>query len=244
MATLVPDQITALSLEELLQALHAGYIEVLGEATDSAACLAALGAQLALESGRGKHAHCFNWGNEKLPKDWDGLYCQFTCDEIFDPQTAANALRLGAQYPMADGSNSAVASLWKGGPLKRVVLHPPHPWSSFVAFESAEKGAVAYVEFLSLKDRYRNAWHFAYVGDAAGFSHALHQAGYYTADEDAYTRGLVSLAKELLPICQRIIAGEDHTITDADRERIMGLVALTVSQSWANDNDTAPAAVA
>lgn len=227
MATLVPDKITALSLEELLQALHAGYIEVLGAATDSAACLAALGAQLALESGRGKHAHCFNWGNEKLPKDWDGLYTQFTCDEIFDPQTAANAKRLGP-CEVYD---------WKGGPLKRVVLHPPHPWSSFVAFESAEKGAAAYVEFLSLKDRYRAAWHCAYIGDAAGFSHELRKAGYYTADETTYTKGLVSLFRELLPICQRIVDGNKQLITDEERDRIMALVALTGAECRANDVD-------
>lgn len=219
-ATFVPDKITPLSVEELLLAAHDGYQIVMGAETDSAECLAATGAQLCLESGNGQHAHQFNFHNEKRSKDWTGLFTRFKCDEIFDANTAALAQKLGP----------CVVSPWKGGPRQRVVLLPPHPWTEFVAFETAAQGTARYFEFLSCRERYRRAWKRAFVGDAVGFSLELGAAGYYTADVGAYTAGLASIAKRILPICKRVITGDDYGITGQDREHISA-VALSLMET-------------
>src|SRR5581483_3549948 len=144
----------------------------------TARTLAVLGAQLCLESGNFERAHCFNWGNWKLPQGWDGYYCQYECDEIFDQATAQRAQEFGP----------CQVSLWKGGPKWRVVLFPPHPWSSFCAFTDADEGAARYVELLALSARYVTAWHHAILGDPENFSRWLSARGYYTADVDTYTR--------------------------------------------------------
>jgi len=196
--TFIEDLITPVEVNDLMLALHRGYVNVLGAATDRAQCLAALGAQLCLESGNGQKAHRYNFGNAKRSKDWDGLFTRFRCDELFDLATATQAQRLGP----------CSVSLWKDGPLRRVVLFPPHPWSEFVAFESAVEGAQKYVELLALRDRYRPAWSRAFAGDAAGFSRELGKAHYYTAEVEAYTKGLVSIAKRILPACERVVVGE------------------------------------
>ena len=226
MRTLVPDKVTPLSLEDGLDALAAGYRRTMGGPIDSARTFAALGAQLCLESGNFKKAHCFNWGNHKTPHDWEGLYCQFKCDELFDQHTAQAAINLGP----------CVVTQWKSGPLQRVILIPPHPWTSFVAFETAEDGTADYVRLLACEDRYRAAWHEAIMGRFDAFSHALHAARYYTAEVLTYTRGLVSIANKLLPACQLAIDGQPHGIDDGFRE----FVAAQVYETLMDSKDTDP----
>jgi hypothetical protein len=231
-AQFIDDLLTPVSVDALLLALHGGYVRVMGAATDKVPCLAALGAQLCLESGNGQLAHRFNWGNRKRPADWDGLFTRFQCDEIFDRQTADRAKTLG---PCA-------VTLWRGGPLYRVVLFPPHPWSEFVAFVTADEGAADYISLLACSDRYRAAWHCAYAGDAAGFSLALGRAKYYTADVEPYTKGLVSIAARILPACERIANGLDHGLTDEDRAFIEATVYETILDHGDKTTPLPPAA--
>lgn len=108
---------------------------------------------------------------------------------------------------------------------------PPHPQTRFRAFLTAAEGAAEYVAFLATRERYRAAWSRAYAGDAEGFSRSLAKAGYYTANVESYTRGLVSIAARSFPACVRILADEHHGLTDEDREHIDGLVALTLSDA-------------
>jgi hypothetical protein len=90
-ATLIPDMLTPLSVEEMLSALADGYSLVMGD-DPSAKCLAVLGAQVCLETGNMLHVHRHNWGNVKCSADWNGFYCMFRCNEViggkvrwFDP---------------------------------------------------------------------------------------------------------------------------------------------------------------
>jgi len=221
MAILVADQLTPIPLEEGMLSLAGGYKKTMGGNPELASCLAALGSQLCLESGNFQKGHKYNWGNKKLPADWDGEYCQFKCDELFTKATA----------DIAQNKGPCQISLWKDGPLFRVLLFPPHPWSSFVAYESAEEGCADYVQFLSCNDRYKAAWHAACVGDPVAFSHALGAAHYYTADVDAYTHGLVSIFSHLLPICERIVSDQDHGVDESLRMQVQNLVASTLSSS-------------
>lgn len=217
----IPDRLTPVSVEQLIDALRAGYVLTMGS-EPAPSCLACLGAQLCLESGNGQKAHCFNWGNKKLPAEWDGFWTTFWCDEIFDLATAKRAIQLGP----------ATMQRWKPddpGPERyRVVLQAGHPWARFKAYETAEDGAADYVAFLCQKEL---VWTAAYVGDASRFSHELRRAKYYTADEKTYTAGLVSIAKRIRPACDQVLLSLGHGLTDEDRAEIEGLVALTLADS-------------
>lgn len=90
-ATLVPDKLTQLTIDELVTGMAAGYQRTMG-GEPHAVTLAILVAQACLETGNGKSLHCFNLGNVKKAADWDGLYCMYRCNEIlkgkvewFDP---------------------------------------------------------------------------------------------------------------------------------------------------------------
>lgn len=61
----------------------------------------------------------------------------------------------------------------------------------FRAYGSLAEGALDYVR--TMKDRFGGAFSPAERGDVAGFAGALKKAGYYTASQADYTRGLRSL---------------------------------------------------
>jgi flagellum-specific peptidoglycan hydrolase FlgJ len=67
-------------------------LETLTGKTPSNAQLSVLVAQSALETGRWRSIHCWNFGNVKAGPDYEWLYCQFRCNEViagkvewFDP---------------------------------------------------------------------------------------------------------------------------------------------------------------
>lgn len=225
MGTLITDLITPLSMELGVLGLADACAHIVLGARPPAKCLAVLAAQCCLETGTFQKMHRFNVGNRKVPADWDGLYTQFRCDEIFDLTTARRAQQLGP----------CTVAPWKGGPKQRVVLAPPHPWSSFAAFDTAELGMADHLKLLACTDRYRAAWSRAYAGDAIGTAAALHSAGYFTADLDPYARGMASLAGKLGPICQSIIGGSP-LISSEDHAHIEQLVATTMAESrWGSE---------
>ncbi len=90
-ATLIPDRLTPCSPAEVARAFREALEAVTGR-TPSNAHLAVLVAQSALESGRWRSMHCWNFGNVKASSTYEWLYCQFRCNEViggkvqwFDP---------------------------------------------------------------------------------------------------------------------------------------------------------------
>lgn len=223
-ATLIDDQLTPLSIEQLAQALRDGSAKALGQPV-AAECLAVLTAQACLETGNGQKLHCFNFGNVKNSKSWDGLFCRYKCDEIVTPDMAAYAARLGPCTILP----------WTNG-KSRVVCVPPHPWTEFRAFASAVDGGAQYVA--ELFQHFPRAWGLAYSGNAAGYVEALGAAGYFTGDLEPYRRAVVSIAAKTLSLCQKICAGDSGALTDDERNEITGLVALTLAQRSAEDGTT------
>ena len=74
-----------------------------------------------------------------------------------------------------------------------------------------DAGARAYIEFIAIDttpndgraNRFAEAWRAADVhDDPAEFVHELHRAGYFTAPEASYTRGVVSLYRGYLAPCE------------------------------------------
>lgn len=76
LARLIPDQTTPLAPQHVALCFR-GALEIVQGKTPSNACLALLVAQSALETGRWKAIHCFNFGNVKAAESYTGLYCQF-----------------------------------------------------------------------------------------------------------------------------------------------------------------------
>ena len=72
---------------------------------------------------------------------------------------------------------------------KEVFYDPPSPVCRFEAYDSLPEGLDRYL--LSLRSGFRSAWPFVLAADVPGFCHALHVAGYYTANEASYTAGVV-----------------------------------------------------
>lgn len=85
-AQLVPDQITPLTAERVIDAFDRAAAVVLGLALRPQS-LALLVAQSALETGRWKSIHQNNFGNLKADEDHEGFYCLFRCNEVIGGKT-------------------------------------------------------------------------------------------------------------------------------------------------------------
>lgn len=81
---LIPNKLTPMTALESLLAFREAFSKEVGR-TPSNSTLAILVAQSALETGRWKSMHCFNFGNIRPPKNWTGDYCQFRCNEQITP---------------------------------------------------------------------------------------------------------------------------------------------------------------
>lgn len=62
----------------------------------------------------------------------------------------------------------------------------------FRAYDSLEAGVEDYLNVLSKMKRYAGAWEHIMHPDIKAYSKALHDAGYYGAKEEVYTKGLLS----------------------------------------------------
>lgn len=83
LATLVPDRLTPMTAIDVAKAFKSAFATVCG-VDPSRECLALLVAQSALETGRWKSIHCFNFGNVKASSTYTGKYCQFRCNEVIN----------------------------------------------------------------------------------------------------------------------------------------------------------------
>ncbi len=62
----------------------------------------------------------------------------------------------------------------------------------FRAYNSLEEGVEDYLKLLSASKRYAPAWEHIMHPDIQAYSKALHDAGYYGAKEEVYTKGLMA----------------------------------------------------
>jgi len=137
--------------------------------------LAILWAQVVLETGRFKVGfHNGNFGNIK--KRWPNPKYGITDDGHYFTMFRAGEV-LNGRHQMFD---------------------PPHKQTHFRAYESIIDGAEDYIKFVSQKARYKKAWAELIKGDPKAYSHELKVAGYYTANEERYTNGVVRLFEEFL----------------------------------------------
>jgi hypothetical protein len=126
-------------------------------------------------------------GNVKsYPGDGFDYICLNGVWEGCDPVKAAELIAAGRA--VRDPSPDHAAAV---GPGKvSVIFPPPQPESRFRAYPDLATGMAGHLRFLA-KGRYVAAWPFVLAGDPAGFAHALHDRGYYTASAVSYAAGMM-----------------------------------------------------
>src|SRR5690606_38735316 len=167
----LPDEVKTLEEAEAAYALRKAWHRVYGN-YPSDKSLAILWAKSALETGRWKFIHCYNFGNIK--KKWPSKYspddghffCMYRCGEVLNG--------------------------------KHQIFEPPHPQTHFRGYKTVEDGAEDYLCFVSQQTRYEKAWDKLKLGNPTEYSYALYEAGYYTANPERYTAGVVRLFDEFM----------------------------------------------
>lgn len=170
--------------------------------------LAILWAKTCLETGRFKVGFWnYNFGNIKYKKD-DDLYTMFECGEEVSLEVAEQMVKedpifvsIVRRYTWSNGSKRA-----------SIKILPGHEWSKFRAYHTIEDGAEDYIRFLSEKTRYKKAWEKLMEGDPEGYSYALGEAGYYTADPKKYTAGVVRLYNEFMQKKDELLASYNDKV--------------------------------
>lgn len=183
----LPDEVKTLEEAEAAYTLRKAWHRVYGKYPSNKS-LAVLWAKSALETGRWKFIHCYNFGNIK--KKWptkyspdDGhFFCMYRCGEVLNG--------------------------------KHQIFEPPHPQTHFRGYKTIEDGAEDYLRFVSQQTRYAKAWQKVIEGDPVGYSHELKVAGYYTADLKRYTARVVRLFNEFLKRQDEFLSWEPEEATN------------------------------
>lgn len=213
MVQLIEDKLTPLTQGEAALKLNEAWKRFYGKDA-SIDSLSLLWAQSALETGRWKKLHCYNWGNVKKrhahPKyksitDDGHDYCMYRCNEILNGKVE-----------------------W---------FDPPHPQTHFRAYHSAADGASDYLRLVANKKRYKKAWSQVLKGDPVAYCKELKKAGYFTANLYHYTKGVVSLSNEFKRKHADIMNAsyDDSNLDDFlgadEKEEIINIVGLGIDKS-------------
>jgi hypothetical protein len=191
LARYVPPQKTPLTFDEANDAMTLALAAVLGEVPSVPTRALAL-AKTALETGRWSAIWNSNWGNVKASDKYDGTYTCIVLNEVIGGKVVWFAPEGRLTGNPAKGGRHA-GDLSDAGRS----VPPGHPQTRMRAFFTPGEGALDYVRFVA-GGRYYAAWNLLLAGDAQGYVHALKSAGYFTADEATYARGVLSLQREFI----------------------------------------------
>ena len=213
-------QKTPVAKEAIIKALYDAWTHLFNQ-TPKKESIWVLASQVALETGWCASMWNFNLGNVKS-REGDGHdYCYFACNEILKKAVADSyAAKDPATAKVSKYRDDGTAIIW---------FYPKHPGCRFRAFNSLLDGCIDYIGLLN--KRFTNSWPAVIAGDPAQFSHMLRTQGYYTADEISYTKTLVSVFGTISRLNVDYSTPHDDTLSDEDNNRILNLVALTMSQS-------------
>lgn len=192
----VPPKRTLLDFDAAAQAMSSALAAVLGEQPSRPTLALALG-KTALETGRFSSCWNGNWGNIKASEKYEGMYTCIVLNEVIGGKV---------QWFAPEGrltGNPAKGGVLAGDPADAGRSVPPgHPQTRMRAFPTPSDGALDYVRFVA-GGRYAEAWKLLLQGDARGYVHALKTAGYFTAPEEDYAKGVLSLQKEFIAKLER-----------------------------------------
>ncbi len=162
-------------------------------------------AKSALETGRWTSIWNSNWGNVKASETYEGMYTCITLNELLKRQGKVVAVWFAPEGELS--GNPAKGGRLIGKPLD---IPPGHPQTRMRAFANNWDGVDQYVEFVAGK--YPNAWQALLTGSAEAYVRELKKAGYFTAVEAVYLRGVVALQREMI--------GRLQGVPGIDRARI------------------------
>jgi hypothetical protein len=222
-ATWVPARLTPFTFDEASAALSAALQDKLAGTAPTREALALACAKSALETARWRSIYNSNFGNIRPTATQGGMYTCFPiCNEI---EHDGKLHWYAPQGEVVSRTNLTVIG-------KRYEVPPGHPASRFVAYANRFDGAFSYADFVA-GGRYATAWQKLLLGDAVGYVHALKVAGYFTAPESDYARGVVSLQKEFLGK----LAGQNPETFDPPDHEWENLRAAIVGGSWQRAQD-------
>lgn len=209
MAVELFDLKTPITKEEAIEALWNGYLQYFAS-PPTPECIQVIAGQWGLETGWGVSMHAWNYGNVKSIEG-DGFdYVYFACNELLSRASADAYFAKDPQHTKIQAyRDDGNAWIW---------FYPKHPGCRFRAFVSPEEGAADHIGLLV--KHFPAAMRAAQAGDPILYAHALRESHYYTADESAYSKGLVG--------CMRTVQGLPvnfenlPAMTDAQREQIEG----------------------
>jgi hypothetical protein len=190
-AAYTPPRRTTMTLTEALSLARWALKFVLGrEPSDEIVSLFL--AKVALETGRFTAIWNGNWGNWKATEQWEDMFTCILLNEVLKRNGRDTLVWFAPEGELS--GNPA-----KGGKLIEAPIAVPngHPQTRMRAFANNVNGVEVYVESLE-RGRYREAWSYLLLGDAVAYVHSLKAHGYFTADEGAYRRGVVSIRDEYL----------------------------------------------
>lgn len=156
-----------------------------GQPLPSEAAVAVAYAQYAIETGAGPNCFNYNVGNVKHVKG-DG-FDYHMLNGVWEGTTPDRAAQLIASgRVIADPSPNHAKAVGEG--RVSVLYVPPDPATWFRAFSSLDEGMGAHLAILM--KRFSRSWTVLLSGDYVLFAKTLHAQGYFTANPDAYARGM------------------------------------------------------
>ena len=185
MAEELVDQKIEVTVQEMANAMYTAWCRYFGAPPGRNSVLVLL-AQWALETGNGKSMHNYNVGNVKANPSGPYDYQYFACNEKV-------SLKAANQYVANAAPGTAKITRDNGDGTCWIWFYPKHVGCCFRAFKTLEDGVFDHLALLVNHRTFKNAWPAVVVGSPEQFSKLLRQAGYYTADEASYTRGVVRL---------------------------------------------------
>jgi len=199
MSIKVSDRLTPVTPLQFLQGLAQSWVNLFTLPATKEQLLVLM-AQSALETGRWRYIHTYNFGNSKST-DGDGRdYCYFACWEVFSNAVAAAyvaASKPGAEARITETHSDGTSTVW---------FYPEHPACRFRAFQvlnadgtidewsSLVLGMTDYLGML--RKRFNQCWSAVLSGDPVNFVKALKAQGYFTAPLQGYIDNEVALFKE------------------------------------------------
>lgn len=228
-ATWVPARLTPLTFDEASAALSAALRDALGAKPPSREALALACAKSALETWRWRSIWNSNFGNIKAGPQYAGNYCTIELNEVLREKGPDGKLRDVVVWFSPRGRLDR-----KGGKVVAEPYEDPpgHPQTRMRAYANRFDGAFSYVDFVAT-GRYRAAWQKLLAGDAAGYVHALKLAGYFTAPEADYAKGVISMQREFLGKLE----GKNPEPFDPPDHEWERLRAAIVGSSWHRTQD-------
>lgn len=164
-----------------------------------------LTAQFMAETGAGKHCYNWNLGNVKSGPDELHMYLRGVWEVVSPSGAQTQVSNVNGKAHIAT-AEEIQKNGWGCPPGQSIVVFdPPHPQCRFRAYNSLQEGAQRWLSH-HRRIAMQNSSFVTRLneGDTAAVAHALKVAGYYTASEADYARGMAGhktlIDRELGPL--------------------------------------------